>query len=508
MKKLIVDIQSLGVHPPNGLSCGMSRNGGAGPAEGRSLLFNGVAVNVPMHAHYVAGSPYRLQWDRDGLGLYRGNRFICPVTAVDRPEFYDRKTGDGVLYSKIALLHGKSCLASTVIQDCVYWGTPRQCRFCATGVSLAGGGTVARKTPAQLAEVAISAAKEGICHIVLTSGTAGADGELQHLADCARAVRDAVDLPVHVQFAPPRDLGWIQALCDSGVDTAGIHLESFDPAVLRQVAPAKAALGQARYRAAWQKAVSVFGPNQVSSFLIVGLGESPESVVAGSEVMADLGVYPFVVPLRPTPGSRMAGCRPPPPAVMDRIYAQVVDILKKTGLSAGRHRAGCVRCGACSALPFYEQPAARLNCHIARTPEEMDRAFSIRQEVFVKEQALFTGSDIDENDPCSTHLVCEQDGRVIGTVRVYPVNGDGHWVGGRLAVEKGHRSYHAGALLVREAMKRVKRHGCRKFTAQIQMRNVSFFIRLGWRPVGAPALHLGALHQAMEADLDRLPGKR
>jgi hypothetical protein len=64
-------------------------------------------------------------------------------------------------------------------------------------------------------------------------------------------------------------------------------------------------IGIQHYERAWKKAVALFGPNQVSSFLIAGLGESPASIVWGSEVLADMGVYPFVVPFRPIPGSGM-----------------------------------------------------------------------------------------------------------------------------------------------------------------------------------------------------------
>ena len=58
------------------------------------------------------------------------------------------------------------------------------------------------------------------------------------------------------------------------MDSVGIHVESFDIDVLSKVAPCKARIGQAEYVRAWKKAVEIFGPNQVSSFLIVGLGES------------------------------------------------------------------------------------------------------------------------------------------------------------------------------------------------------------------------------------------
>jgi len=504
MKKMITELQSLGVRMPVALSHGISRNGGAGPAEGRALIIDGIAVNVPMQAQYVINSPFYLDLIERQLWLFLDDRPQFPVNVVSQPQFYNMKTNDGIPYHHIALLHGKSCLASTIFQNCVYWGTPQQCHFCAIGVSLQKRRTIPRKSPEQLAEVAKAAAKEGINHVVLTSGTTANNKEIEHLAECALKIRKLVDLPVHAQFSPPRNLERLNVLKDSGVETVGIHVESFDLETLKRVAPAKATLGYECYKTAWREAVKIFGPNQVSSFLIVGLGETVDSVVEGSQVMADMGVYPYIVPLRPTPGSRMEMNKPPSPDSMEKIYTRVASILKVNGLSSKNHKAGCVRCGACSALSWYETDEDHLICHITRTASELERAFQIRREVFVDEQHLFSKSDVDENDPRSIHLVCEQDGQVIGTVRMYPLNNNGHWIGGRLAVDKFNRSYRAGALLVREAMKRVKQHGCQKFTAEIQIQNIPFFERLGWHAVGKPEHHLGILHQTMIADLNKV----
>jgi putative N-acetyltransferase (TIGR04045 family) len=268
-------------------------------------------------------------------------------------------------------------------------------------------------------------------------------------------------------------------------------------------APAKAALGFHRYEEAWKSAVEIFGPNQVSSFLIVGLGENPSSVLEGSEFLADLGVYPFVVPLRPIPGSRLSMTMPPPPDLMKGLYEKTAHILSKKGLSAARSRAGCVRCGACSALVAFEKEASKkLVCHLVRTKKELEQALETRREVFVREQGIFEGSDQDEDDWKSVHLVAEGTEGIVGTVRVFPSEeGRGHWVGGRLAVKKAYRASGAGELLVREAVRYVRRQGCRHFTAHIQVKNVHFFERLGWKKLGPMETYCGQLHQLMEADL-------
>ena len=85
----------------------------------------------------------------------------------------------------------------------------------------------------------------------------------------------------------------------------GIHVESFDPEVLARVAPAKARTGIERYFETWEHAVERFGEGQVSTYVILGMGEDPELTVDGCKRAIDIGVYPFIVPLRPVAGSLM-----------------------------------------------------------------------------------------------------------------------------------------------------------------------------------------------------------
>lgn len=506
LRHLITEIQSLGIRVHKDIQ---GRKGGAGPAEGKSFLIGGVPVNAPIAGHYVSQSPYSLEATDSAYVLFKYGKALLSLELVPDPAFYSRSTRDGVGFRNIALLHGRDCLATTVLQQCVHWKRFKKCAFCSTETSLRSKETIARKTPAQLAEVARAAKDmDGVSHMVLTSGTGDPAGsEIAYLADCVRAVKAVVEMPVQVQFAPPEDLDCIDVLKEAGVDAVGIHVESFDLKVLARIAPAKAEIGMGHYERAWKKAVELFGPNKVSSFLIAGLGEPPESIAWGSEFLADLGVYPFVVPLRPLPGSTLENAMPPDPEKMKHVYDAVAGILLKKGISTYETSAGCVRCGACSALGAYERKRSGIICHSARNSYERNEAFKIRSEVFVTEQRMFSETDRDENDLESIFLVAETDNKIIGTVRVFPSKtGNGHWIGGRLAVQKEYRTGRTGSLLVKEAMKRVKKKGCTVFTAEIQERNVRFFKKLGWQPVGPVIEHFGFPHQPMKADLNLVPG--
>ena len=237
---------------------------------------------------------------------------LASVAGTRRPRFYDLETADGVPYWKIALLHLDS-FASTVVQTCSYWGNDDQCKFCGIGVSLDAGRTIVKKSPEQLAEVAMAAKElDGAVDATLTTGSSnGVDRGARYVARCGHAVKEATGLPVEVQFEPPMNLDVIDEVADLGIDSVGIHVESFDPAVLARVAPAKARTGIDQYFRAWERAVARFGEGQVSTYVILGMGEDPELTVEGCRRAIDIGVFPFVVPIRPVAGSLMEDVVPP-----------------------------------------------------------------------------------------------------------------------------------------------------------------------------------------------------
>lgn len=352
LARLIAELQGHGlrVQTPT-----QDRQGGAGPADAGMLWIDGVAVTVPTSAAYAHASPYSLRAEDDGWGIYRDGARLASAQPFERPRFYDRQTADGVPYWKIALLHLDS-LASTVIQTCAYWGNADQCAFCGIGTTLANGRTVAKKTPEMLAEVAVAAKElDGAVDATLTTGTtATPDKGALYVGRCGQAVREAAGLPVEVQFEPPRDLDVIDRVRDMGISSVGIHVETFDPAVLARVAPAKARTGIEGYFRAWERAVAAFGEGQVSTYVILGMGEDPDVVVEGCRRAIDIGVYPFVVPLRPTVGSLMEQMPAPDPAYCEAVYRRVAPYLAARGLGAGGVAAGCARCQACSAISLIE----------------------------------------------------------------------------------------------------------------------------------------------------------
>lgn len=355
-RRLLVELQSLGVRVEDAASSGVqARRGGAGPGDAGFIYVRGLPLTVPMHASFASRSPYTLRITEGASELWYGDDLVGPVVVPPRPHIYDMATRDGIPYWKIALLHLDS-IASTVVQRCIYWGTHEQCHFC--GIELTRGEqTIPVKTPDQLAEVA-AAAKEhdGAVDVTLTTGSVNrTDRGALYISRCAAAIKDACGLPVQVQFEPPDDLSVLREVHRAGVDAVGIHLETFDPEVLARIAPGKAVLGVEGYFRTWEAAVEVFGRGAVTTYVILGMGERPETIEAGCRRAVEMGVYPFVVPLRPMPGTILADAPAPDPDYVGEVYRSVSAMLTEHGMDHLDARAGCARCQACSGLSAWER---------------------------------------------------------------------------------------------------------------------------------------------------------
>ncbi len=324
------------------------------------MTIDGLTVMVPVHTAAAGGSPFLVDApDADGhRQIRRDGQVIGNLSTPRRPRFYDLTTADGIPYRHIATLHGRDVLATTVLQNCVrFQNRATSCQFCAIGQSLAAGRTIAHKTPAQLAEVAKAAVElDGVKHMVMTTGTPpGRDRGAAVLAESAAAVKAAVNLPIQVQCEPPDDYGWFARLHNAGADGLGMHLEAVSESVRRRIMPGKAQISVATYLEAFRSAVAVFGRAQVSTYILAGLGDSQEEILVTCRRLVDIGVYPFVVPFVPIAGTPLEHHATPSPAFMAGILRPLADMLVTGGMASSTVKAGCAKCGACSALSAYER---------------------------------------------------------------------------------------------------------------------------------------------------------
>jgi radical SAM protein (TIGR04043 family) len=356
----IARLQSYGIRLADPKAGVASRRGGAGPSDHKAVTIDGVTVMVPVHTAGAFESPFQASLpEADGSATIScDGEALGRISFPPQPKFYSLKTADGIAYSKIATLHGRDVLATTVLQTCIrYQSRTKTCQFCAIGQSLAAGRTIAHKTPAQLAEVARAAVDlDGVRHMVMTTGTPNAtDRGASVLVDSARAVKMTVALPIQGQCEPPDDDAWFARMRDAGVDTLGMHLEVVTPELRARIMPGKASVPIERYMTAFEAAVPVFGRGQISTYILAGLGDTREALLSIAERLIALGVYPFIVPFVPISGTPLEDHPSPDPAFMTSILQPLAHMLRAGKLSAEDAKAGCAKCGACSALSTFEK---------------------------------------------------------------------------------------------------------------------------------------------------------
>jgi len=225
---LLAELQSLGVQLERRRDRARDPPGGAGPSDHMALSLGESTLMVPVLSDGARASRYRLRVlsgpedDRRAVVEHDG-RIVAEGTVRGTPRFYQLSTKEGIPYNKIALLHSKGVLASTVLQTCFRYNDPAEaCQFCALGESLRGGRTLVRKTPEQLAEVAEAAMRlDG-------SKTWCSPPVTRRLSTAVRPPRalcaghQASDVAPHsgaVRAAD--DFGWFERLRDAGADALG-----------------------------------------------------------------------------------------------------------------------------------------------------------------------------------------------------------------------------------------------------------------------------------------------
>lgn len=147
--------------------------------------------------------------------------------------------------------------------------------------------------------------------------------------------------------------------------------------------------------------------------------------------------------------------------------------------------------------------ARAVACALAVDEAEVAEHHRVRQAVFVREQRVFADSDVDSHDARDDVLrvVARVDGRIVGTVRLFPLDDAvGLWQGDRLAVLGGERYAGTGAPLVRFAVAVAGERGGRRMIAHVQPANRRFFERLGWT-IEAEEEYAGHPHVLMSIPL-------
>ena len=321
----------------------------ASPKEDGELL----PVFIVNGTRYTA-SPFELVKKGDGgFTVFKDQSEYTDVVFFPRPQFYSQITSSGVPMPKVAVIVGPGHMRSVVNQSCVYQKTGQACKFCAVQH---WWNAVAVKGSVPVAETVEAGFRDGsVRHVSLTTATQGTpDRGLAGLVETAVLIQSRVPVPIMLEFEPVTDYSLLTELLreakKAGVTTVSINIECFDERLREDVMPAKGRIPVMAYLKNWEICLDMFGKNQVSTVVVVGIGEDDVSILRGVEMAASGGVLTFLVPHSPAAGAVYADFQPPCSDRMLGLYEKSVKIMQNYGLDLCASAAGCIRGGGFSAI--------------------------------------------------------------------------------------------------------------------------------------------------------------
>jgi radical SAM protein (TIGR04043 family) len=327
-------------------------------SAGFQIVLDDVLVSVPSWGKYkrykyVENSPFLITKENSSWKLFKNEELLREITVHPRPAFYDSKTSNGTPMWRVFHVCGMDSLLTGVRQSCYYMKGGGQCKFCGTIFNPRYEGRLDKKTPQDLADAAETGLKEGMKDVVLSSGvTKAPDMGVFEIAAAARAIKERVDVSIQAEVAVPKDVSILEEFSDC-IDSISINVETLDQEVREFVCPEKSKIPYEDYFKAFELSLELFGKNQVNSWLIAGIGESDKTVIEDAKTLSAAGVYPMLVSLRPTKWTAFEDRLPPSPDRLKRLSKGVAEIVKDSGLRPNENKAGCMRCGACSAVKDY-----------------------------------------------------------------------------------------------------------------------------------------------------------
>jgi hypothetical protein len=311
----------------------------------------------------AGGTSLALGWDgADGrehhikLAVARDEDGTAPLALVrtDDGSLELRRNDGSLVVADVRMLpivmHAPGQAFINLAGDCIY-----ECAFCNTHRMEPGR----RKAigPGRWVELVLKAHEKAPFDALAITSVASTDheGMLQAYERVIRGVlAEHPDMAVGVE-SYVEGPGDIQRLKDAGATEIKINVQSPDPGILERICPGWDL--EAQYKMLGQ-AVAIFGRGNVTTNIIVGLGETDDAVSQALDRLAVMGVVPTVRMVRVNDGNRQALERalggPIPGLDADRhlhLARMLHGALDRHGLDAGSQRSMCHRCGCCDLEP-------------------------------------------------------------------------------------------------------------------------------------------------------------
>ncbi|MEE3420256.1 MAG: radical SAM protein [Lachnospiraceae bacterium] len=299
-----------------------------------------LSSNYRIRVAYRHNAPYHVELEDGHYVLYKGKEYLDEVTFIEKPQWYDRRTSDGVLMKTIAQEVGKTKLTVAYSNECALKDKGLDCKFCninATKRNFADLQGIEWKTAEQIAETYQAAYTEGYRAMTITGGFIPERREVDYYIDVAEAIHDAIDADdfgITACIGAPQDLDIIDKYKEAGYTGISSNMEIWDANIFKAICPGKEQVcgGRQNWINALKHEVEVFGKGNVRSFFVAGI-EPKSSLLDGLEYLASIGVVPIPLHWIPNPGSELEGHRAPTPEWFLDLDLKAYSILKQHGFT-------------------------------------------------------------------------------------------------------------------------------------------------------------------------------
>lgn len=140
-----------------------------------------------------------------------------------------------------------------------------------------------------------------------------------------------------------------------------------------------------------------------------------------------------------------------------------------------------------------------MNIIKATTDQQIQDAYAVRYDVFVKEQGVDVSIERDELDKVATHVVGYVNDQPVACLRFTPTQHKGKIQ--RMAVLKAYRGQQLGKSLMLETEMFMKQAGLKISTLHAQKQATGFYEQLGYTVTSDEFFEANIAHVAMEKTL-------
>lgn len=141
-----------------------------------------------------------------------------------------------------------------------------------------------------------------------------------------------------------------------------------------------------------------------------------------------------------------------------------------------------------------------LEVEVAATPSLVSECLSLRRRVFVGEQSVPEGLELDGRDPECLHIAARADGKVVGTARLR-IAPDQMAKAERVCVDSTFRGHGIGVRVMQVLEREAHAAGYAELVLSAQSAVVPFYERLGYVGEGEIFMEAGIPHLKMRKSL-------